>query len=117
MVGGYSGGEDRPLEGWWVTGDVLTGDLGGNVLDSKTEGVEVVRIRLKGKLLLCTVGVVGEGSDCCLGKYSTRRENMTLFLYPLEFTNPNFIYITYQDDMLEVLEVWLVMVVVGFAVE
>jgi len=92
MVGGYSGGEDRPLEGRWVTGDVLTGDLGGNVLDSKTEGVEVVRIRLKGKLLLCTVGVVGEGSDCCLGKYSTRRKKMTLFFYPLVYKSKFYPY-------------------------
>jgi hypothetical protein len=69
IVGGYRGGEDLPLAGCGLVGEVLAGDLGGKVLVSTTVGVDVVLARLKG-MVLCVVGVVGDGSDCCRGRYS-----------------------------------------------
>jgi hypothetical protein len=71
MVGGYSGGEDLPLEGRSVGDTRGGGFLDGNVLEFKVGGVDVVLSLPKGTLL-CEVGVVGDGSESCLGKYSTK---------------------------------------------
>lgn len=51
MVGGYSGGEDRPLEGRSVGDTRAGGFLGGNVLEFIAGGVDTVLDLPKGKLL------------------------------------------------------------------